>query len=93
MFLLLYILDIFYAYANEGKTKSGIVLNERQKAKFLDINHNKGDWLLYQHFNRTLWQKISEQTDFYEEVGTLGCSNTLIPDQPLIKTSAKRFKL
>ena len=46
-----------------------MVLNESQKEKFLDLQHNRADWLLYQHFNKTLWRKIAAEKDFYEEVG------------------------
>ncbi|XP_067939520.1 galactose-3-O-sulfotransferase 3-like [Watersipora subatra] len=60
--------DIFYTYANEAVKKSGTVLTSDEKRKLLDKDHNLGDWLLYQHFNKSFWEKISKQEEFHEEV-------------------------
>ena len=68
-FLIINILsDIFYATRNKGNYLSPINLSEEEKSKLLDSAHNRGDWLLYQHFNKTLWNKISQSVEFDEEV-------------------------
>ncbi|XP_078686780.1 galactose-3-O-sulfotransferase 2-like isoform X2 [Branchiostoma floridae x Branchiostoma belcheri] len=60
--------DIFYRihnsqeYTNEG-TKLSPELREAH------YNWSKADYMLYQHFNRTLWEKVAnEGADFYSEV-------------------------
>lgn len=60
--------DIFFGFVNEAYKRSGVKFDEDEKTKLLSESHNRGDWLLYQHFNRTLWMKIAQQPDFYEEV-------------------------
>ena len=61
-------LDIFYTSYNKAPYKSNTTLSAEEIAKLLDPAHNRGDWLLHQHFNKTLWKKISEYADFDEEV-------------------------
>ena len=60
--------DIFYEYANEEKHESGVVLTEKEKKTLIDSKHNLGDWLLYQHFNQSFWQKVNSESEFFEEV-------------------------
>jgi len=60
--------DIFFGFVNEAYKRSGVKFDEDEKTKLLSESHNRGDWLLYQHFNRTLWMKIAQQPDFYEEL-------------------------
>ena len=60
--------DIFYTYANEAKVKSGTVLSPDEVEKLLDSDHNLGDWLLYQHFNKSFWERVENETEFHDEV-------------------------
>ena len=62
--------DIFFGHINSARRKSNTVLSEKEIAKLLDETHNRGDWLLFQHFNTTLWDKIAREDNFYEEVKT-----------------------
>jgi len=57
--------DILYLKQRVRKTKSS--LNYETKANILSWNH--ADLLLYHHFNKTLWRKISEAgPKFYEDL-------------------------
>ena len=60
--------DIFYDHANKSKHKSGVVLTEKETTTLIDSKHNLGDWLLYQHFNKSFWQKVNSEPEFFEEV-------------------------
>lgn len=62
------ITDIFYTYANEATRRSGTVFTEDEKATLLDKHHNLGDMMLYEHFNKTFWEKIELQPEFFDEV-------------------------
>ena len=62
--------DIFYTYANEATRKSGTVFTVEETKKLIDYEHNLGDWMLYQHFNKTFWKKVDSQEMFNEEVNS-----------------------
>ena len=66
--MILYAADIFYTKANEAVNKSRTVFTSDEEGRLYNAEHNLGDWLLYQHFNRTFWNKIDKQPDFHEEV-------------------------
>jgi len=66
--MLIFSSDIFYAYANEATRKSGVVFSAEEQAKLIDRDHNYGDYLLYQHFNKTFWEKMRKHPDLDEEV-------------------------
>ena len=65
---LMFLVDVFFGFVNEAYKRSGVKLFEAEKRKLLSASHNRADWLLYQHFNKTLWKKIAQEPDFYEEV-------------------------
>ncbi|KAI8518410.1 Galactose-3-O-sulfotransferase [Branchiostoma belcheri] len=60
--------DILYRIHNSQEyTNEGTKLSP--KLREAHYNWSKADYMLYQHFNRTLWEKVAnEGADFYSEV-------------------------
>ncbi|KAF6036098.1 GAL3ST1 [Bugula neritina] len=89
--------DIFYSYANEATKKSGTVLSPDDINKLLNIKHNLGDWMLYQHFNKSFWEKVSTQPEFFDEVKVFKQLNTKVREfcfsQELEKDKSLKLEL
>lgn len=41
---------------------------------------NYGDWMLYDHFNKTLWREIAKEEGFHEEVAEFKRQNALLSE-------------
>ena len=60
---------MFFIRLNTSKYKhQPSPLTDEQRHKLFGPKRNRGDWLLYQHFNKTFWKKVSKEKLFYKEV-------------------------
>ncbi|XP_060558307.1 galactose-3-O-sulfotransferase 2-like [Ruditapes philippinarum] len=63
--------DIVYHHSNMGNYKDSNLKSLKPEGEYYKIHRNWSnvDYMLFNHFNKTLWQKIkNEGPDFYEEV-------------------------
>ena len=63
--------DILYHYSNVGNYKSAETKDIRPEGRYLEIHKNwsAADYLLFNHFNKTFWNKVKrEGPGFVEEV-------------------------
>lgn len=63
--------DIVYHHSNAGNYKDGRTKTLKPEGPLFEIHKNWShvDYILFDHFNKTLWKKIiAEGTDFYDEL-------------------------